>query len=156
MHPSKPCSSSLVSLPGVSGPEQLLKLSKQSSKPDPAQRARNERTRACKALAQMVQLGRAAMLRRSVWSPSVPYVACHLKWAGGWPAILCVCVPWHITAEIRLNSSLLGLLDPKGCVTCETGDEDPYLLGTKQPECLSMPGFIYRVYCFVGTGVQRG
>lgn len=123
MHPSEPCASSLVSLTGVSGPEQRLKLSRQSSKTDPAQRARNECAQACKALAQMVQLGRAVMLQHSVWSPSVPYVSCHLKWVGGRPDILCICVSLAHTAEIRLNSSLLGLLDPKGWVTCKIGDE---------------------------------
>jgi len=104
----------------------------------------------------MVQLGRAAMLQRSVWSPSVPYVSCHLKWAGGRPGILYVCVSVAHTAEIRLNSTLLGLLDPKGWVTCKTGDDYPYLQRTKQPECVSTLGLIYHVYCFVGTEDQCG
>lgn len=75
---------------------------------------RNKCTQAYKALAQMVQLRRAATLQHSVWSASTPYVSRHLKWAGSWPDILCVCVSLAHTTEIRLKSSLLGLLDPKG------------------------------------------
>lgn len=155
MHPSESCASSFVIPVGTPGPEQLLKLSKQSSGADPAQQADNESAQACKAVAQMVQLGRAAMLQWSVWSPSVPYVSCHHKWAGSQPDVLCVCVSLAYIAEIGLNCSLLGLLDPKGWVTCQTR-WGPFLLGSKQPEGLSALGLIYCVYCSASSEEQCG